>query len=168
MKDIQINNEIVEITSLKPNPKNPRTATGPAMDRLKRQISKLGQYKPIIVDTRTGMIIGGHMRYEALKALGVQKVFVSYITSENDTEAMEYALSDNDNIGVTDKEQLLGIIEELPELKLDDFSVQFDEPETLTDFMSQFDTDTIVETEEKKKKEEKERTCPSCGHKWVE
>lgn len=165
MKDIQINNEIVDIDSLKPNLRNPRTATQEAMERLKRQIQKLGQYKPIIIDTRTGLIVGGHMRYEALQQLGVQKVFVSYITSENDTEAMEYALSDNDNIGVTDKEQLLGIIEELPELKLDDFSVQFDEPETLTDFMSQFDVNLNgIESNEDREKKFKDMTvtCPHC------
>lgn len=147
MKDLQVNTEIVNINTLKPNPKNPRTATREAMDRLKRQIEKLGQYKPIIIDTRTGFIIGGHRRYDALKEMGASNVLVSYITSENDTEALEYMLSDNDNVGVTEKDQLLELIDNCENLNLNDYATNFEEPETLDDFMAQFKNENIEEDE---------------------
>lgn len=147
MKDLQLNTEIVNINTLRPNPNNPRTATREAMDRLKRQIEKLGQYKPIIIDTRTGLIIGGHRRYDALKEIGVDNVWVSYITSDNDTEALEYMLSDNDNVGVTEKDQLLALIDNCENLNLNDYATNFEEPETLDHFMEQFKNENIEEDE---------------------
>lgn len=171
MKDLQVNTEIVNINTLKPNPKNPRTATREAMDRLKIKLDRLGQFKDIIIDTRTGYIIGGHMRYEALKEMGVLDVKVSYVTSENDEEAWEYAFTDNDNIGLYDKEQVLSIAEQYPELVKKDTYVQFDEPESLEHFMKQFDKPLMeveeVAEEETEKKEGKEITCPKCGNIWV-
>ncbi len=166
MKDLQVNTEIVEITKLTPNPRNPRIASSEALDRLKTQIQELGQYKPVIVDTRTGMIIGGHMRYRALQELGIQNVLVSYITSENDEEALKYMLSDNDNIGVTDKERLLEFIEEFPSLDLKGFATHFEEPQLLKEFMGQFDTDdTVTKSETSDSNEENFCVCSVCGNK---
>ncbi len=171
MKDIQVNTEIVNINTLRPNPKNPRTATREAMDRLKVKLDKLGQFKDIIIDTRTGYIVGGHMRYEALKEMGVLNVKVSYVTSENDEEAWDYAFTDNDNVGVYDKEQVLSLAEEFPGIVNDQTHVQFDEGESIEHFMKQFDKPLMeveeVQEEETDKKEEKEVTCPKCGHIWV-
>lgn len=167
MSDIVVNTEIVDVNKLKPHPKNPRTATQEAMDRLKKQIFNLGQYKPIIVDTRTGYIVGGHMRLEALKQLGISNALVSYVTSNNDAHAMEYMLSDNDHIGVTDKDALVEMLSELPEVRLEDFAIQVEEPENLGDFMEQFDTsdppsmtDSDTETST-----QPDCVCPTCGAK---
>lgn len=166
---LQVNTEIIDIDKLKPNPRNPRTITKPAMERLKHQLWKLGQYKPIIIDTRTGLIIGGHMRYEALKLLGVDKVMVSYITSENDQEALEYALSDNDEAGTTVQEQLLGLIEQYPDIKLEDYAVKFDEGETLRHFLDQFSTEVSTDdsqdtkAQDPQEDEKKLVKCPNCN-----
>lgn len=166
MSDIVVNTEIVNVDKLKPHPKNPRTATQEAMDRLKKQIFNLGQYKPIIVDTRTGYIVGGHMRLEALKQLGISNALVSYVTSNNDANAMEYMLSDNDHIGVTDKDALVEMLSELPEVRLEDFAIQVEEPENLGDFMEQFDTATeSTSTNDENKKNKEECICPNCGNK---
>ena len=61
MKSIHNENEIVKIGKLKPNPENPRGIKKDAFERLKQLIQKLGQFKPVIIDTRTGYIVGGHM-----------------------------------------------------------------------------------------------------------
>lgn len=167
MQELQVNTEIIEVDKLKPHPRNPRTATKEAMDRLKKQIFNLGQYKPIIVDTRTGYIVGGHMRLEALKQLNMKRALVSYITSDNDAHAMEYMLSDNDHIGVTDKDALVEMLSELPEVRLPDFAIQTLEPDNLGDFMDQSDTvdptsltDSDTETIIKP-----DCVCPTCGAK---
>ena len=165
--DIRVTTEIVDVDKLKPHPKNPRTATQEAMDRLKKQIFNLGQYKPIIVDTRTGYIVGGHMRLEALKQLGINKALVSYITSDSDAHAMEYMLSDNDHIGVTDKEALVEMLSELPEVRLEDFAIQVEEPENLGDFMEQFDTADVTDTSssDTETSTQPDCICSTCGAK---
>src|SRR5690242_14183261 len=99
-------NELVDTATLKPNPRNPRQIKKDDLERLKHQLSRLKAYKPIVVDTRTGLILDGHMRTEALKQLGVTQVWVSYIETDNDAEALEYMLSSNDQAGRYD-DQLL-------------------------------------------------------------
>lgn len=48
--------------------KNPRDIQEQDFERLKRQLINLGQYKPVVV-TEHGIIIGGNMRFRAMKFL---------------------------------------------------------------------------------------------------
>lgn len=130
--------ETVDITQLKPNPQNPRTFTKDGIERLKKQITKLSQYKPIIVDTRTGLIVGGHGRYEALKLLGIKDVLVSYITSKDDAEALEYALSDNDRAGAYSDDLLANLIPNYTDFPWADYSVDIKEPTNLQELIDKF------------------------------
>ena len=91
------------------------------------------------------------MRLRALRELGAEEVEVSVIPTENEREMLDIALKDNDNAGKTEKEGLLSLIEEYPELKLDDYAVHLDTPESLVDFMDQFkeiEEDEVPEVEE--------------------
>lgn len=154
MNDIQeYKTEFIDINGLKANPKNPRNIKNDDFERLKRQITRLGQYKPIIIDTRTGYIIGGHMRWEALKNLGISNVLVSYITSQNDAEALEYALSDNDRAGYYDEDLLANLTGEIPDIQWDDFSIDTKEPLSL---------DKIVENLSKDKEPSKFQVIVDC------
>ena len=51
--------------------KNPRSIDGEDMGRLKAQLLKLGQYKPLIIvmDGKRGIVIGGNMRLTAMREL---------------------------------------------------------------------------------------------------
>lgn len=130
--------EIVNISTLKPNPKNPRSFTKSGIERLMKQIKRLSQYKPIIVDSRTGLIVGGHGRYEALKLLGIEDVLVSYITSKDDSEALEYSFSDNERSGFYDDDLLANLIPEYPEFNWEDYAVDLKEPQLISDLLDQF------------------------------
>src|SRR5581483_8163657 len=94
--------KLVEIKILKEYEKNPRNITEEGMDRLKKQIQKLGQYKPLIV-TPDGIILGGNMRYKALKELGIEKVWVSIVKPKDENQMLEYSFSDNDRAGFYDE-----------------------------------------------------------------
>ena len=50
--------------------KNPRSIKTQDFVRLKKQIEKLGQYKPLII-TNDGVVLGGNMRLRAYKELGI-------------------------------------------------------------------------------------------------
>lgn len=160
MNDIQeYKTELIDINLLKANPKNPRSIKSDDFERLKKQIIRLGQYKPIILDTRTGFIVGGHMRQEALRSLGISTVLVSYITSQNDAEALEYSLSDNDRAGFYDEDLLANLTGEFQDFNWEDYAIDFKNPVSLDSLVNP-KLDEVIK--DQLKKEKRIVTCPSC------
>jgi DNA modification methylase len=115
---------------------NPRSILKEDFSRLKKQIQRLGQYKPLLI-TSDGIVIGGNMRLEAMKALNMDKAWVSTIEFKQreekyfacidgvecageydslDQAMTEYALSDNDRAGSYDEDKLAEHLSKLPEI----------------------------------------------------
>lgn len=165
MKSIHNENEIINISKLKPNPENPRGIKKDAFNRLKQLIEKLGQFKPVIIDTRTGYIVGGHMRYEAYKELGITDVWVSYIETPNDAVALEYMLADNDRAGYYEQDKLVELTLS-HEIDHTMFNVDLGEPKPLTDAVNDLsaDFDPAGEDEQGRLDKNVELTCPDCGY----
>ena len=107
-KELKI--EYRKISELSEWDKNPRSINRDAFARLKAQITKLGVYKPLIVD-QDNMILGGNMRYKALVDLGVKKVSVIVHECADDSERVEIALSDNDRAGYYNETELAELVE---------------------------------------------------------
>lgn len=84
--------------------KNPRTVDEKSYERLKQQILRLGLiYKPLLINQQD-IVLGGNMRLRAFKDLGIEEVFCARVLTDNEAQMMELALSDNDQIGITDEE----------------------------------------------------------------
>jgi len=98
-----------KLTELHGWDKNPRSIKGKDFDRLKKQIQKLGQYKPLLI-TKDNEVIGGNMRLKAYKELGINEVWVSVVDPKDDNEKLEYALSDNDRAGFYDSDLLANLV----------------------------------------------------------
>lgn len=62
------------INDLRGNPDNPRTISEHDFKALKRSIDEFGDLSGVVLNVRTGQLVGGHQRVEAFKALGGQKV----------------------------------------------------------------------------------------------
>jgi hypothetical protein len=58
----------VPLASMKPAPYNPREIGGEELDALKFSLEKYGMVEAIVWNERGGNIVGGHRRYEILKA----------------------------------------------------------------------------------------------------
>lgn len=129
--------QVWPIEKLKEWANNPREITQTAYDRLKKQIFTLDVYKPLLVHT-DGTVLGGNMRLRAFREYGIKEVTVSIVNAETEEKKIEYALSDNDQAGRTDKEKMLSLIEQYPTLELGDYAIHLDEPQTLQGFMDQF------------------------------
>lgn len=114
--------ETRKIDELTPWEDNPREITPKDLRRLMNQIKKLGVYKPLIVDEE-GIILGGNMRYRALKEMGVTEVWVSVVHPKTEAERLEYALSDNDRAGQYNEEALADLLMQLPDINLEDYKV---------------------------------------------
>ena len=88
---------------------NPRSISPKDFERLKGQITKLGQYKPLLI-TKDGEVIGGNMRLKAYNALGIKDIWVSVVEPKDNNQKLEYALSDNDRAGYYDDDMLANLI----------------------------------------------------------
>lgn len=124
------------VDKLKPWDKNPRGIHKDDFKRLKEQIQRLGMYKPLLVD-KDGTVLGGNMRLAALQDLGVDKVWVSVVEAENDSQRLEYALSDNDRAGYYETQELAEMVELNPiDLKL--YKVDIANPITVDDVVARY------------------------------
>lgn len=110
--------ELVDVSKLVPNPKNNNKHPKNQIERLAKIIDFQGQRAPVVVSNRSGFIVKGHGRLEAIKFLGWDKCAVDY--QDYESEAQEYADMIADNQIATwaefDNDMLL---EELPNLEID-------------------------------------------------
>lgn len=87
--------ELVDIDTLVENPKNNNKHPEKQIEMLAKIIKFQGQRSPIVVSKRSGFIVKGHGRLQALKKLGYTKVAVDY--QDYESEAQEYADMTADN-----------------------------------------------------------------------
>lgn len=130
MKDLTT--EMWPIEELKEWDKNPRKPTKTGIENLKKQITDLGQYKPMLINTNPkvapiGSVAGGNMRLKALRELGTPKVWVIPIAFKNEAEMIKVALSDNDRAGVYVEDSLLELVKGLSSIDLQTYSVDLKE-----------------------------------------
>ena len=103
------------IADLKPHPSNPRTLSRARLEDLKRSLKADPDFlkvRPIIVNTapdRRGIVIGGNMRLEAAKALGMTEVPVVEVEADDATEK-RWLLKDNSHHGEWENEMLAELI----------------------------------------------------------
>jgi len=69
--------EEMDIATLVPDPANPRTITDRAMQALTHSVKRFGLVQPIVVNRKTGHVVGGHQRLEALRKLGQDRAMVA-------------------------------------------------------------------------------------------
>jgi DNA modification methylase len=115
------------VESLVPYARNPRNNTA-AIDAVKASIAEFGFRQPIVVDEKMVVIVG-HTRLEAAKALGFKTVPVHVAEGLSPAQAKAYRLMDNrSHENAQWDDELLRL--EFGDLKLDDFDL------ALTGFVS--------------------------------
>lgn len=61
--------ETVWRSAIQPHPKNPRTITESAKKKLKNKMADVGLLQPLIINERTGYLLGGHQRLASMDSL---------------------------------------------------------------------------------------------------
>ena len=117
----------MDYTTLKTNPSNPRRINKDQFERLKKSIgsfTKMLEIRPIAYD-EDGVIWGGNMRYEALKALGIEmkSEYFKELKGYTLEEKREFAIRDNIELGEWDDDILAN---EWGDLPLDDWGIDTD------------------------------------------
>lgn len=92
----------VQIADLNPAPYNPRSWSEEALTQLTESIKRFGLVDPIILNNAKGrenVVIGGHMRLEAAKKLGLTELAAVYLTIPDLEKEKELNLRLNKNVG---------------------------------------------------------------------
>lgn len=120
---------------------NPRTISEEDFVRLQEHIRRLGVYKPLLIN-QNNIVLGGNMRLRALKDLGIDEVMCAVVLTDNQQQMIEYALSDNDQMGVTDEQKMAELVTLTP-IKQELFSVSVGKLKTLESVLQSFGPDVV-------------------------
>lgn len=140
------------------NPKNPRLIKDERFKKLCQSIKefpKMMALRPIIVDSE-GLILGGNMRFKALKELGYKEVPDEWVKRDSElteAEKQRFIIADNVGFGEYDWDILANEWEkdDLIEWGLDIPSFDDYSPENKEKEIDELNT---------------EHECPQCGYKW--
>lgn len=82
------------VSKVKPAPYNPRAISDAAFEGLKESIKKFGFVDPLVLNTRSGLLVGGHQRLKAAEALGLKTVPVVQVSlSPTEEKALNATLN---------------------------------------------------------------------------
>lgn len=110
---------MIKLSTIKKNPANPRTIRGEQFERLKRSLQSFPQMmalRPIVTDAE-GVVLGGNMRLEALKALGFKEVpdeWVKRADELTEEQKREFVIKDNGQFGEYNWDALANEWSDLP------------------------------------------------------
>lgn len=85
--------EVVEVGKIRPYERNPRKNDA-AVDNVRESIRQCGYVAPIIVDEQY-VILAGHTRFKAIKALGWGEVEVQVVEGLTDEQKRKFRILDN-------------------------------------------------------------------------
>ena len=128
---------MIKLSSIKPNPNNPRLIKDDKFKKLVKSISefpKMMELRPIVVD-ENNIILGGNMRYKALQELGkkeIPKEWIKKASDLSDDEVRRFIIADNVGFGEWDEEMLRvdWDVDELDEWGIDSETYDLDEFDT--------------------------------------
>ena len=126
-----LNVKMMPIGDVVPYEKNPRL-NDQAVDAVASSIREFGFKVPIVVDSK-GVVVSGHTRLKAAKALGLAEVPVIVADDLDDTKIKAFRLADNKVAELADWDESLLIkeLEELDDLNYDmgqfDFELDLDD-----------------------------------------
>ena len=155
----------IPISKINPAPYNQRLDLKPGdteYEKIKRSIVEFDLVEPLVVNKRTGNLVGGHQRLKVLKELGKTEVEAVIVDlPESREKALNVAL--NKAQGEWDLPKLKDLLQEIDTGEFDIGITGFDVDE-IEDLMTQF----FNPDEQKEFDENIETTnkCPKCGYEW--
>jgi hypothetical protein len=148
--------QYISINNIVPYENNPRNNQD-AIPAVIESIKQFGFRNPMILD-KENVIVAGHTRYEAAKALGMTEVPVIYADDLSEEQVRKFRLVDNKTAEFAGWD-FSKLEEELESLNFDGFDWGFG-----TNDAGHADIDSLFTDAPKKEPEEpKQIQCPHCG-----
>lgn len=153
----------VRVSDLRPADYNPRAITERAFSGLKASVGRFGMVEPIVVNKRTGNMVGGHQRLKTLDGGDTDVVIVDLSVEEE--KALNLALNNRHSSGSWTEglgdllDGLQGVVGEMfEELNLDDLRVEVPRLPHMVNPPTEFpEVSEDIETT---------HHCPKCGYQW--
>ncbi len=131
---------MIKLSSIKPNPSNPRIIKDEKFEKLKQSIKDFPQMmelRPMVVD-ETMTLLGGNMRFKGLQDLGYKEIPDNWIKKASELteeQKKEFIIKDNVGFGEWEWEQLANEwdVEQLTEWGLDIPDYAIAQPEAIED-----------------------------------
>lgn len=142
----------MKLSQIKPNPNNPRLIKDEKFEKLVKSIKdfpKMMELRPLVIDGNN-IILGGNMRFKALKELGYKEIpdeWVKNADNLTEEEKRQFIIKDNVGFGDNDWEMVLSEydVEELEEWGMDVPEYHDIESEPVED--DDFDPDSVKESD---------------------
>jgi len=154
---VEISIKTVKLSTIKLNKENPRRISNQDMERLVKSLQdfpEMMKLREIVVD-ETMTVLGGNMRYLALKKIGAKECTAKIVTGLTPEQKREFVIKDNSQFGEWDMD-LLSAWDDLP---LVDWGVDLPE-----DWLKTPDFAPGTEADQGRLDQKKPITCPECGH----
>lgn len=144
---------LLPIKSVKVNPNNPRILKDEKFNKLKQSITDapwMLDARPIVID-EDNIVLGGNMRYQALKDLGYKEIHCVQLANLTPEQKQEFIIKDNVSFGEWDWEVLAN---EWDVEKLEEWGLELPTYETHPNYSILEDTnaDTLNQMEQGVKK----------------
>lgn len=118
-QQVRAQRAMIKVSSLKKNPENPRRIRDEKFEKLKASIQKFPQMmelRPMVVD-ETNTVLGGNMRLNAIKALGMTEIPDEWVKKASDLtedQKKEFVIKDNSGFGEYDWDAIANEWSDLP------------------------------------------------------
>lgn len=158
--------EVVDIHKIQPHIRNANNHPEKQIELLAKIIDYQGQRLPIVISKRSGFIVAGHGRLEAIKKLGWEKAAVDYQDFENEAQEIAHLFADNKISELAQHDDSM-MIDTLKDLDMADFDF-----ELLG--MDGFEIDKISEVKDTGEEldvssfDNFDHQCPKCGFEFDE
>ena len=113
---MEITTKKLKLSQIKLNPDNPRRIGKVEMERMVKSLQdfpEMLELREIIVD-ENNIILGGNMRYRALKQIGEKECIAKIVTGLTLDQKREFIIKDNSNFGEYDMDALANLWSDLP------------------------------------------------------
>jgi ParB-like chromosome segregation protein Spo0J len=147
--------QYISINNIVPYENNPRNNQD-AIPAVIESIKQFGFRNPMILD-KENVIVAGHTRYEAAKALGMTEVPVIYADDLSEEQVRKFRLVDNKTAEFAGWD-FSKLEEELESLNFDDYDWGFNTSGENVDIDGLF-----TDAPEKEPEKPKQIQCPHCG-----
>lgn len=148
------------LKDLKPAPYNPRKISPQALKGLTASIKRFGLVQPIILNARSGFVVGGHQRIEAMKATGEKDAQVLVVDLPDEEERALNVTLNSPAISGTFTDELQPILDDIRESLPHDF-VDLRLDDLLSDSLS-----TATGNEDEAPAVPKQTSCKT-GDAWI-
>ena len=127
----------VKVSALTGWEKNPRKVDPAQYEALKRDITELSIYNPLLIG-KDNVVYGGNMRLKAYRELNIDEVPVIVIPTDDKKRLMRIAFSDNNRAGYYEWGMVNALALEFPDFEWDMVAIDMKPPTLVSELLTQF------------------------------